>query len=89
VGAVVIGTRPESAEATLRECAELGVRHVWMHGALGEGSVSPRAAAWGREHGIHVIDGGCPLMFGPTADPAHKVMRLVCTLAGTVPRRVA
>ena len=31
VGAVVIGTRPETAEATMRECAELGIKHVWMH----------------------------------------------------------
>jgi uncharacterized protein len=33
-----------------------------------------------------VIDGGCPLMFGPTADPGHKIMRLV--YAGHVPRQV-
>ena len=43
---------------------------------------------YGREHGITVIDGGCPLMFGPTADVAHKVMRFVFTLKGNVPRTV-
>jgi predicted CoA-binding protein len=88
VHAVVIGTRPGAAEATLHECADLGIKHVWMHRAFGGGSVSQTAAAWGRDHGIRVIDGGCPLMFGPTADPGHKVMRLVCTLTGKVPRRV-
>src|SRR5919205_474353 len=31
VDAVVIGTRQERAEATMRECADLGVEHVWMH----------------------------------------------------------
>src|SRR5512133_3075766 len=31
VEAVVIGTRPELAEQTVRECAELGIRHIWMH----------------------------------------------------------
>jgi acyl-CoA synthetase (NDP forming) len=31
VDAVVIATRPEAAEATMRECAQLGIRHVWMH----------------------------------------------------------
>jgi len=31
VEAVVIGTRPARAEDTVRECAELGVEHVWMH----------------------------------------------------------
>jgi uncharacterized protein len=32
VEAVVIGTRPEIAEDTMRECADLGITHVWMHG---------------------------------------------------------
>src|SRR5512132_4354568 len=63
VDAVVIGTRPETAEATMRECAELGIAHVWMHRAFGTGSVSEAAADYGRQHGIKVIDGGCPLMF--------------------------
>ncbi len=88
VEAVVVGTRPASAEATMRECAELGITHVWMHRAFGRGSVSREAAAYGRQQGITVIDGGCPLMFDPAADPGHKAMRFVCTLAGTVPRRV-
>jgi hypothetical protein len=86
---VVIATRPEAAEATMRECADLGIKQVWMHRAFGGGSVSPAAAAWGRERGIRVIDGGCPLMFEPAADPGHKLMRVVCTLAGKVPKRVA
>ncbi len=89
VDAVVIGTRPEAAEATMRECADLGIKHVWMHRAFGGSSVSQAAATWGREHGIRVIDGGCPLMFGPTADAGHKVMRIVCTLTGKVPWRVS
>src|SRR5205085_9333976 len=29
VDAVVIATRPEIAEQTMRECAELGIKHVW------------------------------------------------------------
>ena len=89
VDAVVIAARPETAEATLRECADLGIQHAWMHRAIGGGSVSEAAAAWGQQHGIRVIDGGCPLMFGPTADAGHKLMRFVCTLAGRVPRQVS
>lgn len=86
VDAVVIGTRPETAEATMRECVELGIRQVWMHRAFGEGSVSPAATEYGRQHGVRVIDGGCPLMFGPTSDFGHKIMRLV--FAGHVPKQV-
>jgi predicted CoA-binding protein len=88
VDAVVIATRPGTAEATMRECDELGITHVWMHRAFGTGSVSKVAAEYGRQHGIKVIDGGCPLMFAPTADAGHRVMRLVCGLTGNVPKRV-
>jgi predicted CoA-binding protein len=88
VEAVVIGTRPERAEDTVRECADLGIAHVWMHRGPGGGSVSEEAADYGRKHGMTVIDGGCPCMFGPTADFGHKVMRSVFTLTGNVPREV-
>ena len=85
---VVIGTRPQTAEATIRECADLGITRVWMHRGPGAGSVSHSAAEYGRQRGITVIEGGCPCMFGPTADPGHKAMRFVYTLTGNVPRRV-
>jgi predicted CoA-binding protein len=88
VDAVVIGTAPEHAEATMRECAELGIEHAWMHRGPGAGSVSGTAAEYGRAHGIAVIDGGCPCMFGPTADTGHKAMRFLFTLSGHVPREV-
>ena len=88
VDAVVIGTRPERAEETMRECAELGIGHVWMHRGPGAGSVSDEAADYGRKHGIAVIVGGCPCMFGQTADFGHKAMRLIFTLSGNVPKQV-
>jgi predicted CoA-binding protein len=86
VDAVVIGTRPEIGEATMRECAELGIPRVWMHKGPGAGSVSEPAVAFGREHGITVIDGGCPLMFDPVADGGHKVIRFF--YPGIAPKRV-
>jgi predicted CoA-binding protein len=88
VDAVVIATRAETAEQTMRECADLGISRVWMHRSLGKGSVSDAATKFGRAHGITVIDGGCPLMFGATSDPGHKLIRAVGTLTGNVPRRV-
>ncbi len=88
VDAVVIGTKPERAKATMQECVELGITHVWMHRGPGPGSVSPEATIYGREHGISVIDGGCPCMFDPTADFGHKAMRFVFGLTGGVPREV-
>ena len=86
VDAVVIGTRPELAEGTMRECAELGITQVWMHRGPGAGSVSDAATAYGRQHGITVIDGGCPLWFAPASDFGHKITRLV--YAGHMPKQV-
>ena len=86
VDAVVIATRPEFAENTVRECAELGIKHVWMHWGAGATSVSPAATAYGRERGITVIDGGCPCMFGPASDFGHKLMRVA--LSRRVPTHV-
>ena len=40
VDAVVIATAPDKAEDTMRECAELGIKHVWMH--RGPGAAASR-----------------------------------------------
>ena len=88
VDGVVIATRPDRAEATVRECEALGIDQVWMHRAFGEGSVCDAATVYGRERGMTVIDGGCPLMFDPTADTGHKIMRFVLTRTGKVPKTV-
>ena len=86
---VVIGTKPETADVTVRECEELGVKRVWMHQPpFGPGSVSQSAADYGREHGMTVIPGGCPCMFNPTADPGHKLFLAVGKATGRVPRQV-
>ena len=88
VDAVVIATSPQHAAGTVEECIELGIGHVWMHRSVDAGSVSPAAAARGREAGLQVIDGGCPCMYGAAADPGHRLMKSVLTLTGAVPRRV-
>lgn len=88
VDGVVIGTRPDRAQDTVRECETLGIKRVWMHRGPGPGSVSPEAAEYGRQHGMTVIAGGCPLMFAPVSDPGHKMMRWAFSLSGKVPRQV-
>ena len=85
VDAVVIGTAPGRAEATVRECIELGIGKVWMHRSMGQGSVSGPATVIGRSHGISVIAGGCPLMFEPAADAGHKLIRGCLALAHRLP----
>jgi predicted CoA-binding protein len=86
VDGVVIATSPAHADETVRECAELGIERVWMHRGPGPGSVSEGATVFGREHGMTVIDGGCPCMFGPTADTGHRIMHLLGI--GHMPKKV-
>ena len=86
VDGVVIATSPAHAETTMRECVDLGIDRVWMHRGPGAGSVSDEATRYGREHGVTVIDGGCPCMVGPTADTGHKIMHLLGM--GHMPKQV-
>jgi len=88
VDGVVIGTAPERALATVRECIDLGISRMWFHRGPGRGSVEPGAAQVARDAGMIVIDGGCPCMFGPTADVGHRIMVPMLKLTGNVPRRV-
>jgi hypothetical protein len=82
IGAVMIVTRPEAALEIVRDCVALDIRHVWMHRSFGAGSVSDEAARWGREHGMHVIAGACPMMFCSPVDPAHRCLRWVLGMQG-------
>lgn len=88
VEAVVIATSAEHADATMREAVDLGITDVWMHRSFGAGSVSDSATIYGREHGVTVIDGGCPLMYGQTSDGGHRFMCRLLRLTGAVPRQV-
>lgn len=77
VEAVVIATPRDAALQVVRECLALGVRRVWMHRSLGEGSVSDDAVRLCRESGITVIAGACPMMYIPPVDFGHKCLRTV------------
>ena len=85
VEAVVIATPPEAADALVHECADLGIRHVWMHRSFGQGSVSASAAALGREKGLSVIDGACPMMY-VNPDVGHRCIRWILKVTGGLPK---
>jgi predicted CoA-binding protein len=87
VDAVVIITRPEITDRIVRDCYAAGVRRVWMHQSLATKgtSVSRDAEEFCREHGISVIAGACPMMFGPGVDFGHTCLRLYLTLTRGLP----
>jgi predicted CoA-binding protein len=88
VEAVVIGTSAQHAPDTMREIVALGIKDAWMHRSFGPGSVSDEATRIGRQAGVMVIDGGCPLMFGKASDGGHRFMCKMLKVTGAVPRTV-
>lgn len=86
VDAVVIATPPEAALESVRACVELGIRHVWMHRAFGQGSFSEDAVELARRAGISLIPGGCPMMFCEPVDVGHRCIRWFLRLTGGLPR---
>jgi uncharacterized protein len=70
----------------VREAASAGVRRVWFHRSLGQGSVSQAAVDECHTRGIRCIVGGCPLTFCEPVDVAHRGMRWWLQRTGRVPR---
>ena len=86
VEAVMIATHPAVTGQVVRECVDLGIRLVWMHRSFGAGSVSRDAVDYGRQHGLTVIDGACPMMFVEPVDVGHKCFRWVLKWTGGLPK---
>jgi predicted CoA-binding protein len=86
VDGVVVITRPETTARIVQECADVGVRRVWMHSSLAKGtSVSADAIEFCLRNDITLIAGACPMMYGPGVDFGHTCMRLILKLSGGLP----
>lgn len=88
VDGVVIASPANAALDIATDCAAAGVPRVWLHRGVGPGSSSDAAVKYCHEHGISAIPGGCPCMFGATADTGHKCLLAMLRLTGKVPRAV-
>jgi len=90
VEAALLMTSPTETEQVVHDCAESGVRCVWMYrGAHGPGAVSSRAVEFCREHGIRVVEGHCPFMFLPGTPFFHRVHGFLLKLTGHYPASTA
>ena len=50
--------------------------------------MSQEAVDYCRANGTSVIAGGCPLMFGPTADVGHRCIRWFMQATGAIPKGI-
>lgn len=85
VDGVVIVTRPDTTEQVVRDCAEAGVKYVWMHKSFGN-SVSDEAVQFCRDNGIDVIPGACPMMYCEPVDGFHKCFKWIFGVFGKLPK---
>ena len=86
IDGVMITTAPATTEQIVRECAELGIRRVWMHRSFGQGSYSAEAESFCKAQKIAVIPAGCPMMFCDPVDFGHKCIRWFMRVTGGLPK---
>ena len=87
VDAALLMTSPNATETVVNDCAEAGVKRIWMYRAGGKGAVSDKAVEFCRERGMQVIPGECPFMFLPAAAGFHRFHGFMRKITGRFPRR--
>jgi uncharacterized protein len=86
VEGVLIMTNSRSTEQIVRDCADAGVKHVWMYKGMAPGAVNKAATAFAEANGIDVVEGFCPYMFLPGTPAFHAPHRWIKKLTGSFPR---
>lgn len=89
VEGALLMTAPHTTEIVVRDCAEAGIRRVWMYRAGGQGAVSPEAIEFCRNNDIRVVEGYCPYMFLPATAFPHRAHGFLMKLVGRYPRKAA
>lgn len=83
--AALLLTSPAVSNAVVHDCAEAGIKHVWLYRGGGQGAVSDEAVAFCRERQINVIPGQCPFMFLKPVSGIHWCHRLIFKIRGAYP----
>jgi len=87
VEAALLMTSPDVTESVVHDCAEAGIRRVWMYRGTGKGAVSAKALAFCQERGIQVVPGECPFMFLPDTAGFHRFHGFIRKITRRYPRR--
>ena len=86
VEAALLMTSHDVTDVIVADCAEAGIRRIWMYRAGGKGAVTPDAIDFCHQHGIQVVPGECPFMFLP-GNGFHSIHGVVRKLTGRFPKR--
>ena len=89
VDAALLMTSPDVTNNVVCDCAESGVRRVWMYSDGRRGALSEQALEFCQAKGIRVIPGQCPFMFLPNAGGIHRFHGFIRKITGRFPHRSA
>ena len=85
VEGALLMTPPAVTDTVVRQCAEAGIRRVWMFRGAGHGAVSAGAVAFCMQNGIRAVEGECPFMFLPHSQWIHRAHGFCRRLLGRYP----
>lgn len=77
---------PDKSEQAVLDCAEAGIRDVWLHNHIAAGVQNTRAIYQAEQHGIRLITGFCPFMFLPKTAFFHRLHGWILKMMGAYPK---
>lgn len=89
VEGVLIMTPAYETLRVVKDCAESGIKKVWIYRAGGTGAVSEDAIAFCKKNGIQVVEGHCPFMFFRGAGLVHRAHGFFMKLTHRYPAAAA
>ena len=89
VEGALLMTSPAAMEQALHDCADAGIRRIWMYRAGGPASISSEVIKFCEENHIRLVAGYCPYMFLPEAQFIHRLHGFFLKLTGGYPGRPA
>ncbi|MDF1548739.1 MAG: CoA-binding protein [Bacteroidales bacterium] len=81
IDAVMISTPPKGTLEVVKQCVELGIKHVWIHKSIGEGSYNKEAVQLAENNDIEIIPMACPMMF-LKPDAFHACFKWILNIRG-------
>lgn len=79
---------PKAAmERVLHDCADAGVRQVWLYGLQGPKEFDASTSDLCQQLNMEMIAGYCPYMFFPKTQLFHRMHGAVMKIMGTYPQR--
>lgn len=87
VEAAVVVTNPKHLSGIVEQAVTANVKWLWLHKSFGN-SVDPDSVTIGRQKGLTIIDGACPMMFLEPVDGAHRCLKVFLNWFGRFPKQI-